>query len=238
MSRTAAPFRMKKSILSFLALGFLSVQAAIDRVMGRPLFLGLGVDAPVTAATIVANADVPPAPAAAAPAAPAGAAPAAAAPLGLSGALRTALSAVRGRTAVAADLTRAEQQLATVTTERDTARTELATARTERDTATAQLTAFAAYFGIKPTELSGLTPDAATSLLTARVSSAATEQVAALGFNVSDLPAQAAGNGGGAAETLEEIQTQLAEAKTAEARGKLAAKANALREKAWAAGSN
>jgi hypothetical protein len=183
------------------------------------------------------------APAAASPAAPAnspasGESPAGLAqppaPAGLAGILQTAFASVRSRVAVSADLTTARAHVATVTAERDTARTDLAAARSQLSALSSQLSAMAGFFGLKPEQLAGLDAAAATALVSRRIADTATEQVAALGFNVTAVPPTAPGNGGSAADTLEEVQSEMAGCKDPVALGKLAAKANALREKAWA----
>lgn len=164
-----------------LALVSLAVQAGIDRALGQPLPLALGVDAPVTAATAQASAGETPAveaPAAEAPAAPSG----------LKGALAAAFSSLRSKATIAAELSAAQQQVGTLTTERDQARSDLAARTTERDQATAQLHAFAAFFGFTAAELAGKTSAECTQLLTHKISAAAIEQVAALNFNKSAQP--------------------------------------------------
>jgi hypothetical protein len=156
------------------------------------------------------------------------------APTTLASVLQTAINSVKARTTVASELTAARNELATAKTERDTARTERDQARTERDTAVAQLNAIAAFFGVKSEELAGKDAKAATDILAKKVSDASLELVAGLGLPADKLPKQNSADG---AESLEEIQSRLAEAKTPEERGILAAKANALRDKAWATGS-
>ncbi len=153
---------------------------------------------------------------------------------GLAGILQTAFASVRSRVAVSADLTTARTHVATVTAECDTARTELAAARSQLATVSAQFGAVATFFGLKPEQLAGLDAAAATALFSRKVADTATDQVAALGFNVTAVPPPAPGHGGSAADTLEEVQAEMAGCKDPVALGKLAVKANALREKAWA----
>lgn len=180
--------------LRCLALGLLSVQAGIDRLVGRPLPLALGVDAPVSAAAAAVEAPAAAA-APAAPAAPATPAVEAAAPTGLAGVLATAFSSVRSRVTVSAELTAARAQIGTLTTERDQARTDLAAANAQVAAAAAQLSAVAAFFGLNPSDLAGKKAAECTALLTQKISAATTEQVASLGFNVGTLPKQADAEG-------------------------------------------
>ncbi len=128
-----------------------------------------------------------PAPAASAPVppAPAAPAPAASAPLTIAAAVSGALALLRSKAAVGTDLAQAREQLATVTRERDESRTQVATL-------TAQVAAFAAFFGIEPAALAGKDSAACAQLLTDKISAAAADQVAALGFNTTTKPLPAA----------------------------------------------
>lgn len=112
------------------------------------------------------------------------------APTTITGVLATAFAAVRNRAAVGADLVAVRAELATRTTELSAARAETVTARAETETAnallataTAQIGAIASFFGIKATELAGKDAAACSVLLTQKISDAALDQVAGLGFN-------------------------------------------------------
>jgi len=119
-----------------------------------------------------------------------------AAPTGLSGILSTAFAAARNRTAVASDLTASRAALATATTERDTARADLATRTTELAQANAALGSVLTVLGMSPADLAGQNSEAVRTTVTGRISAAAIEQVAALGFPVGQLPAQSTSEGG------------------------------------------
>lgn len=96
----------------------------------------------------------------------------------------------------------------------------------------AQLSAFASFFGITAAELAGKPAADVTALIQQKISDQALEQVAAIGVPAASLPKQTNAENGGA-DTLEEIQAALATEKNPEKAGLLAAKANALRDKAW-----
>lgn len=160
-------------------------------------------------------------------------------------ALIGALSTLRDKAAIGTDLataraelTQARADLATRTTELTQARSDIATAQAQVTSLSAQLGTFAAYFGLTVADLVGKDAATVTGLLATKISAEATEQIASLGVPVGQLPQQTAGNGGGAAETLEELQAQMKDEKDPKKLGQLAARANALREKLWAAGAN
>jgi hypothetical protein len=184
----------------------------------------------------------PAAPSVATPAAPTAPAAAAPAPNAIAAALQTAFATCRNRVSVAADLTAARAALAARESDLVSVREALATATASVTAANvrvseigAQLGAVLSALGMKPEALTGQDAAAVRTTVTNHISAAASEQVAALGFNVAELPGQAPGNGGGAAETLEELNTQMAECKDGKKLGELAARAVALRNKCWAA---
>lgn len=207
----------------------------------------LGFFAAPFALGVVAVADASPAPAptpAPAPgAAPAAAAtpPAPAASAASAGSLRAVIqgalagaAAARGGSNVAAQLTELRTQLATATTERDQARADLATSQASLTSATTQVSAFCGLLGITAADLAGKDQAACATFLGARIKSAVGEEIAALGFPAAELPAASAAAGGG--EELADIQSQMATTTDPVALGKLAAKANALRDKKPTAG--
>lgn len=105
-------------------------------------------------------------------------------------------AAIRGRTAAGATV-------AQLTSERDqaraslaTAQADLATARASLATAGAQVSAFTAFFAIKPDSLAGLTADQLRDTISAAVGAAATAQLGQLGIPAAALPAPDASLGG------------------------------------------
>jgi hypothetical protein len=164
----------------------------------------------------------------------------AAAPTGLRAAVAKALHGLRNPNNVAADLVAARAQVATITTERDTARADV----TARDTTiaahvasisalTAQVATFAAFFGLKPAELTGKDSAALTALLAEKVSAQAAEQLAGAGVPQAQLPKVTQTEA--AADTYDGIVAQMAAEKDPVKLGQLAAKANALRNAQWSA---
>lgn len=119
-------------------------------------------------------------------------------------------------------LVTAQRDLATRTTERDTARASVATL-------TEQVTAFAAFFGLTPTELAGKKSADVTALITQKISDHAVDLVAGTGVPLGKVPA--ASEAGDTGSTLAEIQAELATCKDPVRAGVLAAQAKALREK-------
>lgn len=136
---------------------------------------------------------------------------------------------------------------------------QIGTLTTERDAACATISTLATCLGLAASDLSapsadtlekfGLKDDDAWKKLTGaqkseRLVQAAYEraisdrtvaQVKELGFNAGALPSP---KGSSTDESLEEVQAQLATATDPAERGRLAAKANKLRDAKWASGSN
>lgn len=207
-----------KHVLRCLAFAMLAVQSGIDRFFGFPLFLALGADAPVTAADVkpdaaapVATARATPAPASEKPATP-----------GFKASILGALQSMRGAAAVGADLTAARGQVSTLTQERDDARSALGAEQGFSE-------AFIEFFGLTRAELKGKSKADLTALLKQKISDATIEQVASLGLKPAELPAnKGGGNSGG--DALEDIQAQMVTCKDPAQLGKLAARANAIRD--------
>lgn len=174
-------------------------------------------------------------PAAAANAAPAStvaASPAAGAnaPPAPAGTLRGFIQSLRSGAQTGSELVTARQQIATLTTERDQA-------RQSATVLVAQVNAFAAFFGFSATDLAGKSGADVTALIDRRISEQAAEQVAALGVPPGKLPGKT-GSDTGSGESLEELQAAMATERDPVKLGQLAAKANALRDKAWGIGKN
>jgi len=121
--------------------------------------------------------------------------PAAAAPGTFAGVMAGIGAAIRGRTAAGATV-------AQLTSERDQARAslatataDLATARASLASASAQVTAFTAFFAIKPEALAGQSAEQLSATIAAAVGAAATAQLGQLGIPAASLPAPDAGAG-------------------------------------------
>lgn len=211
--------------LTVLSVGLLSIQAGLDRAFGRSLVLGMGADEPVTAAAVltsvagVESATVTPA----APAAVA--APAASTPT-LGSVLKGAFSSLGDKTKLGADLAQTRADLATANTNLTAARAEATAANTALDT-------MAAFFGMKRTELAGKDATAIGALIATKISESAIEELATAGVPPAALPKPSAGTGNANSDKLEDVQAAMATTTDPKELGRLAAKANALRDAAW-----
>ncbi len=163
-------------------------------------------------------------------------------------AIKSALSAggsAKADDTAATDAAAQAAQITTLTTERDTANASLAALAKSLGLAVADFAKPSAEamakFALKDDEewkkltaaqqIERLTQAACDHAISAR----AVMQVKELGFNATQLPAP---KGSTTGETLEEVQSQLASVTDPAERGRLAAKANKLRDAAWAAGNN
>ncbi|HVT74577.1 MAG TPA: hypothetical protein VHD61_15695 [Lacunisphaera sp.] len=152
--------------------------------------------------------------------------------------LRDLIAGIRGEVTTAqAATTKAQGDL---TAERDAHTTTKASLTAAKDYNKGLLALFASI-DFKPAELKDkdgnlLTGDALAAELQkqfkAATSKATVAQIRELGFNAGDLPAKTE-NPGGESATLAELQTQMAAEKDPTKLGQLAARANALRNKAW-----
>jgi hypothetical protein len=157
--------------------------------------------------------------------------PAAAAP-SLTATLKGALSVLGDKARLGTELAQArarvtelEGQLAASTTQVTDLRAQLAARET-------QFAAIAGFFGLSAKELDGKEASAVHALIAQKISDSATEQLATAGVPAAELPKQT--QAGTAAETLDEIQAQMAKTTDAKQLGVLAKKANELRERQWA----
>lgn len=101
-----------------------------------------------------------------------------------------------------------------------------------------QLTAFTSVLGLKADTLAGKSETDIRAAVDTRLGALAGEKIAELGFPESRLPASTQQGGSGAGDTLADIQAQLATERDPVKAGQLAAKANALRDKAWGKSGN
>lgn len=177
-----------------------------------------------TAAAQPAPAAAAPTPAAAAPAAPAAAKP------GVSARLAAAMAGLSGGTpAQATAALQSEQQAHAATKATLTqAQADLVAARASLKSTETALAGLCDFFGLKPEEIAGKSADDMDALLKAKISAAATAQIAAIGINPSTLPAPTAA--GAKPQTLAELQDAMANTKDPAELGRLAAAANKLRD--------
>jgi hypothetical protein len=219
---------MKTTHRSF---AFLACLASILPLLASPFALGVvaaegaaggGTPAPAAPAAPAAGAPAPAAPAAAAPAPAAPAADAPAAVPGVSARLAGAFASLQGGTpAVAA------AELATARANLTQAQSDLTATRASLKSTETALASIAGFLGLKPAEVLGKTDTEIDTLCAAKLTAAATAQLAGRGFSPSTLPAASGGNGG---DTLADLQAAMAETKDPVRLGQLAAKANALRD--------
>lgn len=143
---------------------------------------------------------------------------------GVSARLAAAMAGLSGASpaAITAELQQARQDLAKC-------QADLATTQAALKASEAVATTLCDFFGLKAEDVAGKTQADIDAICTAKISAAATAQLAGLGIAPGKLPKP---NGGtGTANTIEELQAEMANTKDPEALGKLAAKANALRDK-------
>ena len=159
--------------------------------------------------------------------APSPAAGANAPPATLGTLMAASLQALRGRNGPAVDLVTARTQLATLTTERDTAlaqvsglNSQLSALNSQLSGANAALDALCGFLGFKASEFAGKKPGDIVGIVSAKVSLLAGEQLGALGFPASSIPASSGGGGGDAPATLAELQAEYAGIKDPVAAGK------------------
>lgn len=129
-------------------------------------------------------------------------------------------------TAAATALTEATGKLATAQNEADEAKRSLAEATTQLGTFTA---AFASV-GFKPTTETLAKAEAFQTAWNTHIANGVTAKLAELGVSASKLPSAASEDD---ANTEAELVAALATTKDPEARGKIGAKLNALRDVAW-----
>lgn len=174
----------------------------------------------------------PVAPVAETPAAPVAAAPVVPAPQkpGIAATLAGVLAAARDRVNAGTELAAARAQVATLASERDTARGEVKDRDAQLSTLNSQLSGIAAHFGLKPAELAGKAAAEITALIDARINAAALDQVASMGLPTAALPAATTST---SAQTLDDVQAELAACTDPVRAGQLAAQANDLRDRAW-----
>jgi hypothetical protein len=151
----------------------------------------------------------------------------------------------RSKGAVAADLSAARESITALTAERDTARGQVTALTAERDTACtdaasarAEATATAAtlatlckFLGLDAAGFKGKDSKAVQKILEDHVSAAATEKLGEMGFPAAKLPP--ANSGDQALESLADIQALMAKTTDPVELGKLAARANKLRDAEW-----
>lgn len=100
------------------------------------------------------------------------------------------------------------------------------------NTVEAKLAAVAAYFGLRPEQMAAMTYEERESAIAQRAWSPLINAVASCGVPASDLPSKTM-DGESASDSIEELQQQMREEMDPVRLGKLAARANALRDKQW-----